>query len=217
MLALRLLMVVALAGALAVFGFAGWVYLHPSDSPFADATPGPPLDIAGPLDDGMVARVRATVRRAAHPPTRVFLRSGGGSDVAARDLAGIINRLGAELVVPDQALCSSACVMLLADVAASARRISPTAWLRVHGLSEGGAVDDNPGMAPWIRRLSANWLIFMEGCRSRPLLRRSGLTMQWQEVQRLDADPRSIDCDAIAFRTLDWTTAHLSTDLYMTR
>lgn len=217
MLALRLVVVLALGGAIAVFGFVGWVWLHPSDNPFAAAPAGPPLDIAGTLDDAQVARVRAAIQRAAEPPARVFLRSGGGSEAAERDLAAIINHVGATVVVPDEALCSSACVLLLADIPPARRQISPTAWLRVHGFSDGPAAADGPSMAPWVGKLSANWLAFLQGCRSQPLAYRSGLTMQWQEVQRLDADPRAIDCDAIAFRTLAWTTAHLSANLYMTQ
>lgn len=218
MQALRVVVVLSFLGAVAAFGAAGWLWLTRPDAPppparGADAVPGPPLEIVGFLDDPMVAGVRAAIGQAARPPAQVFIRSGGGTEANARQLADMINGLGAELVVADHALCASGCVILLVDV--PRRRISPTAWLRVQGFADTMDAPAAASMAPWVGRLSARWLAFLQGCRGQPLQWRAGLTMQWQEIQRLEADPRAIDCNAIAYRTADWTSAHLTRNLLL--
>lgn len=121
MQALRVVVVLSFLGAIASFGAAGWLWLTEPVAPpppvrGAETAPGPPLEIIGFLDDSLVAGVRTAIGQASRPPAQIFIRSGGGTEANARQLADMVNGLGAELVVADHALCASGCVMLLADV-----------------------------------------------------------------------------------------------------
>ena len=168
------------------------------------------LDIKGAVVGGTLPRVDAVL--AAHPGAVAAIRiwSGGGTLDGAQRLARTVNRLGVPIRVEAGALCSSACVILLAEVQPRLRVIDPKAWLRVHGLSERppGAPKEAgaAAMEPWIKTLSANWLGFLRECRSEPLTRVAGLAMTWGEVQMLDASPRSVNCDSIAYRDKDWVS-----------
>lgn len=212
---LGVLALVMLGGA-GLIGYSLWSYRQQADIAVVSepAAKGGgeevSLVIAGPITPGTVTKVKAAIDRAPRVPGRFVIRSRGGSEAAARDLAAIINRLGADVEVSNRALCASVCVSLLSEVDPAHRRIDGGAWLRV--------ADKGAGPTGWnvqIGRLSANWLGFLQGCGAQSQLLRSGITMTWDEVQHLNTDPHGLSCADLATRTSKWLSRVTDSNLFV--
>jgi hypothetical protein len=197
-------------------------------------TAGGTLGVVGPIGSMTVRNVAAEIDRSRGRVSSVSVRSLGGIDVAAVELARLFDTLGADLVLEDQAICASACVILVAAVSEAHRHLAPGSWLFVHpavrepaetpeALSGSavaqalGEMPDDPenSMERWVAKISPNWLVFLQGCQLQPLVQRGGLAMTWAEIERVDKDPSSLDCDRIAYRDVDWLRANMTADLFL--
>jgi hypothetical protein len=196
---------------------------------------GGTLGLVGPIGSTTVRNVAAAIDRFGGRVAAVSVRSLGGIDVAAVELARLFDTLGADLVLEDHAICASACVILVAAVSEGHRHLAPGSWLFVHPASRersdspealsGSAVaqalgevpnDPENSMARWVAKISPNWLSFLQGCPLQPLLQRGGLAMTWAEIEQVDKDPSSLDCARIAYRDVEWLRANMTSDLFLT-
>jgi hypothetical protein len=195
---------------------------------------GGTIGLVGPIGSMTVRNVEAGIDRSWGRVSAVSVRSLGGIDVSAVELARLFETLGADLVLEDQAICASACVILVAAVSEGHRHLAPGAWLFVHpaarqlpespdalsGRAQAQVPGETPGdpedsMERWVAKISPNWLSFLQGCQLQPLLQRGGLAMTWAEIERVDKDPSSLDCDRIAYRDVDWLRANMTADLFL--
>ncbi len=210
-----LVMVIVVAGA--VGGFALWLdgvgdvaeLLPAAEVSYRmdPATRGT-IEIDGLLTPATASIVERMMKGPPWPVATLRVRSNGGGGNGAERLARLANAAGLQVRVEDRAICSSACVIFLAQVRPELRRVAPGAWLRVHGRSTG---PDDPRdrekstvMDEWVGMISPAWLRFLEGCRSKPLVRDAGIAMTWAEVEAVGRGPAAVDCDAIGHRTKDW-------------
>jgi hypothetical protein len=142
------------------------------------------------------------------------------------ELARIFDTIGADLILEENAICASACVILVAAMSEGHRHLAPGSWLFVHPESPAlpeirldpsgsAAGDPDDSMDRWIAKISTNWLGFLQGCKMQPLSQRGGLAMTWAEVEQVDKDPSSIDCDRIAYRDIEWLRGKMTSDLHL--
>jgi len=188
------------------------------------------LRVVGPIGSMTLRDIESTIDRARGRVSVVSVRSLGGIDVTAVELARFFDTIGADLVLDDNAICASACVILVAAMSEGHRHLAPGAWLFVHPESlalpetqpSGGAAAQGFGNAAdepedsmdrWVEKISKNWLSFLQGCKLQPLSQRGGLAMTWAEVEQVDKDPSSLDCDRIAYRDIEWLRGKMTSDL----
>ncbi len=95
---------------------------------------GTALLLQGRIVEGDPARLSAALRRTR--PAVLVLNSPGGSVLAARDMARVIHSLPVPVVVPNRAVCASACFLLYA--AALNKVAEPGAMIGVHSASVSG-------------------------------------------------------------------------------
>lgn len=212
-------LVLVMLGGIGLVGYSVWSYRQQADIAVQTepAAPGSGeivrMVIAGPITAATVTNVNLAVSQARRVPSRFVIRSSSGSEAAARDLAALINRLGADVEVTDRALCASVCVSLLSEVDPEHRRIDDGAWLRVaeRGNRENGA----KVWAAEIGRLSANWLGFLSSCPILPRLMQSGIVMTWGEIESLGANTHAFSCADLSARTPKWLSGVTDANLFV--
>ena len=209
---MRVLLIVVVVAFAGVAG-SWWLDRTLNDMAQADGYPSANITRSGDVlvMNGLI--VNATLARVAQemataPVRRIRVWSGGGMGAASILLARRLNQAGVVMEVGPRSVCSSACVMLLAELRPELRAIDPGAWLRVHGSSDGpddlrDAERPDQNMGPWVRKLSPAWFDYLAACTSKPLVRNAGLAMTWGEVRAVERGAGAA-CDRIAFRTKDW-------------
>jgi len=116
---------------------------------------GPALLLQGRIVPGDAARLAEALRGAKF--STVLLNSPGGSVLEARDMARAIRALRVPVVVPDRAVCASACFMLFA--AGRDRVAEPGAMIGVHSASVSGGNEtmDTLGVTTLMAREAAQY------------------------------------------------------------
>ncbi len=102
--------------------------------PIPGETRSQALLLQGHIVDGDVARLRRALGQGGF--AAIVLNSPGGSVVEARDMARLIRNLNVPVVVPQRAVCASACFLLFA--AGSDKVVEPGAMIGVHSASVAG-------------------------------------------------------------------------------
>lgn len=115
----------------------------------------PALLLQGRIVQGDAARLAKALRGGKF--SAVLLNSPGGSVLEARDMAGAIRALRVPVVVPDRAVCASACFMLFA--AGRDRVAEPGAMIGVHSASVSGGNEtmDTLGVTTLMAREAAQY------------------------------------------------------------
>lgn len=113
-----------------------------------------PIQVAGDIDAGMIARLEQSIARG----KRTFsITSRGGELLVAREMAATLNRSGSTLVARGQ--CHSACAYLW--LAAERRQVGPAADLALHASYNAHGVTGHGEQ--WLREIGredlAHWAV----------------------------------------------------------
>lgn len=165
----------------------------------------------GDISTESVARVKNYIDGDKDGKLTVFYiqKSNGGNAKAADTLVDLLNEHKITVVFPNDSKCSSSCVALL--IHAKNREVQPTSsfgfhqgWVREHDWSFGGVyrllVDGNwpkkaDYMDDWVREISPDFLIFLEGCPSNPLRNEKPLLVPWSVITKIANHAFPSTCD----------------------